>query len=93
MSARGDSVGNGNGVTHGDTHRDAHAYDFWSDEYVRDSDDRMFENGPMEQLAADGQLMAYHHQGFWQCMDTLREKKILEDLWQSGNAPWTGAQD
>ena len=43
---------------------------------------------PMAGLAADGQLMAYEHKGFWQPMDTLREKNLLEDLWQSGRAPW-----
>ena len=53
-----------------------------------DGDDVMFEQSPMERLARDGQLMAYRHEGFWQCMDTLREKKILEDLWAKGAAPW-----
>jgi glucose-1-phosphate cytidylyltransferase len=38
-------------------------------------------------LAADGELMAYQHHGFWQCMDTLRDKKLLESLWEQG-APW-----
>jgi glucose-1-phosphate cytidylyltransferase len=42
----------------------------------------------LEQLAAEGQLAAYHHEDFWQCMDTLRDKKLLEWLWQQGNAPW-----
>lgn len=42
----------------------------------------------LERLAADHQLAAYRHEGFWQCMDTLREKKLLESLWQSGKAPW-----
>jgi glucose-1-phosphate cytidylyltransferase len=42
----------------------------------------------MENLAKDGQLMAYQHDDFWQCMDTLREKHILENLWKSGNPPW-----
>ncbi len=57
-------------------------------DYLSGSDDEMLEQGPLEHLAADGQLMAYQHDGFWQCMDTLREKKLLEDLWESGNAPW-----
>jgi glucose-1-phosphate cytidylyltransferase len=48
----------------------------------------LWERGPVERLAADGQLMAYRHEGFWQPMDTLREKHLLEQLWQSGNAPW-----
>lgn len=42
----------------------------------------------LEQLATEGQLAAHHHEGFWQCMDTLRDKKLLEALWQQGNAPW-----
>jgi glucose-1-phosphate cytidylyltransferase len=42
----------------------------------------------LENLAAAGQLAAYHHEDFWQCMDTLRDKKLLEGLWQQGNAPW-----
>jgi glucose-1-phosphate cytidylyltransferase len=50
--------------------------------------DVMWEQSPMERLAAAGQLMAYKHYSFWQCMDTLREKHILETLWESGNAPW-----
>jgi glucose-1-phosphate cytidylyltransferase len=53
-----------------------------------DGDDTVWERDPLERLAADGQLMAYRHTSFWQCMDTLREKHILESLWQSGAAPW-----
>jgi len=53
-----------------------------------DGDTSHFEKGPLESLARDGQLMAYRHTSFWQCMDTLREKKYLESLWDSGNAPW-----
>ena len=53
-----------------------------------EGDETSFEYGPMEQLSNMGELMSYHHTGFWQCMDTLREKNILEKLWQSGNAPW-----
>lgn len=58
---------------------------------VRDyigGDEDMFEHAPMQRLASDGQLMAYRHETFWQCMDTLREKHILQTLWDSGNAPW-----
>jgi len=47
-----------------------------------------WEREPMERLAADGQLMAYRHGDFWQCMDTLRDKRLLEDLWAAGSAPW-----
>lgn len=53
-----------------------------------DGDQTVWEREPMERLAAEGQLMAYRHESFWQCMDTLREKYILEELWQKGNAPW-----
>ena len=53
-----------------------------------DGDDTVWEREPLERLAQDGQLMAYKHRSFWQCMDTLREKYILESYWQSGNAPW-----
>ena len=53
-----------------------------------DGDETMFEHAPMERLAADEQLMAYKHHSFWQCMDTLREKQILQNLWDSGKAPW-----
>jgi glucose-1-phosphate cytidylyltransferase len=53
-----------------------------------DGDDVMFEHAPMRRLAADGQLVAYRHESFWQCMDTLREKHILQQLWDSGNVPW-----
>ena len=51
-------------------------------------DDMVWEKEPMEQLAANGQLAAYRHDGFWQPMDTLRDKHTLEDLWNSGKAPW-----
>ena len=48
----------------------------------------LWEQEPLKNLAKDGQLMAYKHEGFWQPMDTLRDKTHLEDLWQSGKAPW-----
>ena len=51
-------------------------------------DDMAWEQEPMRGMARDGQLMAYKHSSFWQCMDTLRDKKLLEKLWQDGNAPW-----
>ena len=53
-----------------------------------DGDATQWEKEPLENLAREGQLMAYRHTSFWQCMDTLREKHILETLWQSGNPPW-----
>jgi glucose-1-phosphate cytidylyltransferase len=55
-------------------------------EYIKE--DVMWEHAPMERLAADGQLCAYQHEGFWQCMDTARDLKYLDDVWQSGKAPW-----
>ena len=51
-------------------------------------DQTQWEKEPLERLVAEGQLMAYRHTSFWQCMDTLREKYILEKLWSRGNAPW-----
>ena len=51
-------------------------------------DETIWERGPLESLARDGQLGAYQHRGFWQPMDTLREKNQLEELWASGKAPW-----
>lgn len=51
-------------------------------------DDVVFEKYPLETLAAKGELMAYNHNGFWQCMDTRREKEMLEDMWQKGQTPW-----
>ncbi|WP_374349203.1 glucose-1-phosphate cytidylyltransferase [Thermomonas sp.] len=51
-------------------------------------DDTLWEREPLQRLAAEGELMAWQHQGFWQPMDTLRDKTQLEDLWASGKAPW-----
>jgi glucose-1-phosphate cytidylyltransferase len=53
-----------------------------------DGDETVWEKEPMVRLARDQQLMAYRHTSFWQCMDTLREKHVLESLWEGGNAPW-----
>lgn len=53
-----------------------------------DDDASVLEREPLERIAREGQLMAYQHQGFWQPMDTLREKELLESLWESGQAPW-----
>jgi|SRR5450631_526866 glucose-1-phosphate cytidylyltransferase len=53
-----------------------------------EGDSTVWERGPMEKLAMDGQLVAYKHHGFWQPMDTLRDKHQLEELWASGKAPW-----
>jgi glucose-1-phosphate cytidylyltransferase len=51
-------------------------------------DETMWEREPLEALAAEGELVAYEHNGFWQPMDTLRDRRQLEELWESGNAPW-----
>lgn len=53
-----------------------------------EGDKTQWEKEPLERLAKEGQLMAYRHTGFWQCMDTIHEKRLLEKLWQSGRAPW-----
>lgn len=53
-----------------------------------EGDSTIFEQGPLQKLASEGQLMSFYHPGFWQCMDTQREKQKLEELWQSGKAPW-----
>jgi len=50
--------------------------------------DVMWEHAPMERLAAEGQLFAYRHESFWQCMDTVRDLRYLESLWESGRVPW-----
>jgi len=57
-------------------------------DYILEGDSTVLERSPLERLAADGQLMAFKHTGFWQPMDTLREKRLLEELWESGKAPW-----
>jgi glucose-1-phosphate cytidylyltransferase len=58
-----------------------------------DGDETVWEREPLERLASDGQLVAYRHNSFWQCMDTLREKQLLDELWRSGKAPWRTGSD
>lgn len=53
-----------------------------------ESDNTVFEKAPLEMLAKEGKLYAYKHLGFWQCMDTQRDKNMLEELWNKGDAPW-----
>jgi glucose-1-phosphate cytidylyltransferase len=53
-----------------------------------DGDETVLEREPLERLAKDGQLVAFRHGDFWQCMDTLRDTRLLESLWQTGKAPW-----
>lgn len=55
--------------------------------YITGSD-CIFERTPLETLAREGNLMTFKHHGFWQCMDTLRDKQLLQSLWESGNPPW-----
>jgi len=56
-------------------------------DYIRD-DASIFERDPLENLASDGQLVAYHHESFWHSMDTLRDVRALNTLWESGDVPW-----
>ncbi len=56
-------------------------------DYV-EGDDTVWERAAVEAMVRDGQLMGYRHAGFWSCMDTVKEKNMLEELWTSGNAPW-----
>lgn len=56
-------------------------------DYLKD-DSTVLEQEPMRKLAADGELKSFYHEGFWQCMDTKREKEKLDKLWESGKAPW-----
>ncbi len=52
------------------------------------SEDSVLERDPLERLAADGQLGAYRHEGFWDCMDTYKDAVLLNDLWEAGDPPW-----
>lgn len=61
-------------------------------DYIED-DNTVFERTPLERLAAEGQLMSYSHTGYWQCMDTKREKDTLEHLWNKNKAPWKKWED
>lgn len=57
-------------------------------DYIKEGDDTVFERAPLENLAADGELYAYKHTGFWKPMDTLRDHKLLNDLWNNHQAHW-----
>ena len=61
-------------------------------DYIK-GDETIWERKPLENLAKDGELVAYKHKGFWKCMDTLRDKQELEKLWESGNPPWKVWED
>ncbi|NEN93411.1 MAG: glucose-1-phosphate cytidylyltransferase [Okeania sp. SIO3H1] len=52
------------------------------------NDETAFEKAPLENLARDGQLMAFRHEGFWQCMDNAQDKRVLDEMWARGDAPW-----
>ena len=57
-------------------------------DYLSTDENCVFEHTPLRQLSHDGQLAAYKHDGFWQCMDTQRDKHLLEERWQKGDCPW-----
>jgi glucose-1-phosphate cytidylyltransferase len=57
-------------------------------DYIPDGEQVVWEREPLERLTADGQLMAYRHEGFWHPMDTLRDVRMLEEMWMSGLPPW-----
>jgi glucose-1-phosphate cytidylyltransferase len=57
-------------------------------DYITQGDATVFEQQPLQNMAQDGELFCYNHPGFWKCMDTLRDKAELNELWQSGAAPW-----
>jgi glucose-1-phosphate cytidylyltransferase len=57
-------------------------------DYITEGDQTIWEQSPMRNLAHEGKLSAYRHEGFWQCMDTLRDRMVLEELWAKGKAPW-----
>ena len=58
-----------------------------------DGDDTVFEKRPLELLAKDGELMGFHHDGFWQCMDTKKDHDTLEAMYLAGKAPWKNWED
>ena len=61
--------------------------------YLTNGDETVLEKEPLENLAKDGQLVAYRHNGFWKCMDTQRDKMQLEEMWKTGNAKWKTWED
>jgi len=56
--------------------------------YLKDDEQCVLEKEPLERLTMDGELKVFHHRGFWQCMDTYRDYKYLNDMWEKGNPPW-----
>lgn len=61
--------------------------------YVSSKSDCVLERSPLEKLVEEGELFTFEHQGFWQCMDTLRDKTQLQEMWDKGNAPWKVSHD
>ncbi|ABN07589.1 glucose-1-phosphate cytidylyltransferase [Methanocorpusculum labreanum Z] len=59
-------------------------------DYIKEGDATIFERSPLEKLAKDGELYTYKHNSFWKCMDTLRDKQQLQEVWDEGHAPWKG---
>jgi len=57
-------------------------------EYITEGDSTVFEQSPLQNMAEDGEILTYKHKGFWKPMDTLRDKRQLQKMWESGNAPW-----
>jgi glucose-1-phosphate cytidylyltransferase len=62
-------------------------------DYLDDGDGCVLEKLPLERLAKEGHLRVFHHNGFWQCMDTFRDYNYLKDMWEKGNPPWKLWQD
>lgn len=58
-------------------------------DYIDGDEGTKWELAPLDRLAKEGELIAYHHYSFWQCMDTIRDRKLLESLWNNGDPPWT----
>jgi glucose-1-phosphate cytidylyltransferase len=63
-------------------------FDYKVFDYLENGDETILEREPLENLCKDGQLVAFQHDSFWQCMDTIRDKEYLNNIWQSGDAPW-----
>lgn len=59
-------------------------------DYIKEGDATIFERAPLEQLAKEGELYTYKHNSFWKCMDTLRDKQQLQEMWDEGHSPWKG---
>lgn len=76
-------VGDGNWINGGFFVCEPEVFD-----YIKDGDQTIWERGPLETAVAEKELLTYQHAGFWKCMDTLRDKQTLNQIWESGEAPW-----